>query len=103
MIKYSLKNKTEEEIWAYIYDEDNHVFGEDDRLWTVLMSNFNNETWGWADMWYLDDTEQYLVTVNSYGEYYIFILNTFEEAQKWAIETLQTKANFKVDLTKFQN
>ena len=103
MIKYSLKNKSIDEIWAYIYEEDNDDFGEDDRLWTVLMTNFSNEDWGWADMWYLDDTEQYLVTVNSYGKYYIEYLNTFEAAQRWAIETLQTKANFKVDLTKFQN
>ena len=91
------------EIWAYIYDEDNDDFGEDDRLWTVSMENFSNKDWGWADMWYLDDTEQYLVTVNSYGKYYIEYLNTFEEAQRWAMEKIQANANFKVDLTKFQN
>ena len=106
MIKYSLKNKTEEEIWAYIYDEDNDVCGERDRIWTVLMENFMTEDFGegsWADMFYLDDTETYLVIASLPNEWHLEYLNTFEEAQKWAIETLQAKANFKVDLTKFQN
>ncbi len=106
MIKYSLKNKTKEEIWAYIYDEDNDVCGEDDRIWTVLMTNFmvfRDDTGEWADIFYLDDTEQYLVIASLSNEWHLEYLNTFEEAQRWALETLQAKANFKVDLTKFQN
>lgn len=102
MNKYSLMYLKKEEIIDYIYHS-KKVSRDNEVIWAVLYENFINDNGEWADIFMLDDTKTYLAIIATLEDYYIKYFHTFEEAQKWAIETLQTKANFKVDLTKYQN
>jgi len=104
MTKLELINKTEEEINNYIYYRNQTGRFETERVWNVAYNKYQDcpkplseyRTSEWADIWHLDDTKNYLSIVTVIENYYIEYSSTFEEAQRWVIETLQTKASLKL-------
>ncbi len=100
MKKEELKNKNKQQIIDYIYM--NNI----DKIWSVLYEDFINNESDFADVYILDPSKYKIyvsiVQIDTVeksksdgGNNYIEYFATFKEAQKWAIETLQAKANLK--------
>ena len=99
-----LENRTKQDaiIYIYINAKDN------DKIWSVLYEDFMNNESDFADIYKLDSSKQknYVSIVqiettlkegreNEYN--YIEYFSTFNDAQKWAIETLQAKASLNIN------
>lgn len=101
MNKAELENKNKQQVIDYIYMNNN------DKIWSVLYEDFINNESDFADVYKLDSHKNKIyvsiVQIDTVlkedrenGHNYIEYSSTFEEAQRWAIETLQTKANLKL-------